>query len=92
MITAETIVKNTPPQNPSQDFFGEIRSKRRWRPIIEPMQNAPVSFIQMKIRQASRVVWPFEKYNLLSNDIGKTTKIIVMKDALSWRRALRFLS
>ena len=56
-ITHATIIQSpSPPQKPSHDFFGEIRSKRRLLPIRVPTQNAPVSFNQMKINNASNII------------------------------------
>ena len=42
----------SPPKNPSHDFFGEIRSKRRCFPMGQPTIYAPVSFIHIKEKKA----------------------------------------
>ena len=39
-----------PPMEPSHDFLGEIRSNRRCFPNSIPVQYAPVSFIQVKMK------------------------------------------
>ena len=43
----------TPPQNPSHDFLGEMRSKSLCLPIIDPTKNAPVSFSHTKTKSAN---------------------------------------
>ena len=65
MIAAIT-QKNNPPKNPSHVFFGEIRSKSLCRPIVDPVQNAPVSFTQINMSTASATCGVVILHNIVS--------------------------
>ncbi len=69
-ITIAAAMQNTiPPQNPSHDFLGEMRSKRRWRPMALPMRKAPVSFSQMNMNMA-RTIWRDTEYTIVERARG----------------------
>lgn len=77
---ATTTQKLNPPQNPSHDFLGEILSKRRRLPNSEPTQNAPVSFIQMKINIDNTNSQPPSKYSATDVANGTDTYICAIID------------
>ncbi len=52
------MLKTNPPQKPSQDFFGDIRSKSLCLPNAEPTQKAPVSLIHIIMNIASTTAGP----------------------------------
>ena len=64
--------KASPPQKPSQDFFGEILSNNRCLPNNVPTQKAPVSLIHINKNSASSI-YGLLVYRILSNDNGKAT-------------------
>ena len=47
---ANTKLNAMPPQKPSHDFLGEMRSNNRFFPIADQTRKAPVSLIHIKAK------------------------------------------
>lgn len=78
--TNAAIMQNAiPPQNPSQDFFGETFSNNLCLPKRHPTQYAPVSFTQINMNVANRMCG-FLKKMKLSRAIGSAMYIIPNND------------
>lgn len=79
MAMAESMQSTNPPQKPSHDFLGEIRSKRRCFPIRVPTQNAPVSLSHINMNIAKSING-FSMKIKLSKDRGNATNNCPIKD------------
>ena len=76
-IKPDNKAKTAPPINPSQVFFGEIRSNSLCFPKSIPVVYAPVSFSQMDKKTANKMMgwYPLTNKIKFSSENGKAINI-----------------
>lgn len=72
-------VSKKPPKNPSQVFWGLMRSNNLCLPKAQPKMNAPVSLSHIKMKRASRIWHVISIATAIIRANGSPTYIIAIK-------------